>query len=180
MLTFFSSRKLSHPKGVPKGVAQMRRSERGVDDKAEIQRFLNQQTFGCLGLSKEKSPYVVPISYGYKWGTGDKNPTFYFHGAKEGRKISILEENANACFTVASSGRVINKDAGVPCSASIEFESVIAEGRIEFVGGGEAEEGLDAIAGHYGVGGKYGKKALSSTAVYKLVVDNMRCKKLAA
>lgn len=174
MISCIVKRRFGHPKLIPK----MRRSDRKVEDREEIRRFLDEQKYGCLGLSKDNFPYVVPVSYGYKWEASKENPVFYFHGAKEGRKIDLMKANKNACFTVAGNGAIINQNSGIPCNASIEFESVIAEGKVEFVGKEESEEALDAIVEHYNIKkGKYGKKALSSTEIYKLVVENMSCKK---
>ena len=71
-------------------------------------------------------PYSVPLSL----ARTDEH-TFYFHCAKEGKKLDILRTNPQVCLTAVSQCKptVGPKDG----SFTLEFKSAIAFGRAEIV-----------------------------------------------
>src|SRR4051794_11097981 len=73
----------------------LRNVKRGSADDDKIQHFLNQAKIGFLGLSTENVPYVIPLNFSFL------NNAIYFHGAEEGRKITYIEQNPRACFTIS-------------------------------------------------------------------------------
>ncbi len=72
----------------------MRRTDREVKDTAEIMKIIEKCDVCRLGLSDGNVPYVVPMNYGYEYSDGKL--TLYFHGAKEGKKLQIIQNNASA------------------------------------------------------------------------------------
>ena len=72
----------------------MRRNDREVRDRAEIQRILEVAKVLRLGLTDGDYPYIVPLHYGYVYA-GDVL-RFYMHGAKEGKKLALAVSNPHA------------------------------------------------------------------------------------
>ena len=87
----------------------------------EMERILKGETLGFLGLCKNGTPYVVPMTYGYS------NGKILLHCALKGKKLEYLRANPNVCFTVGwQSGSIIRHPQGAQCSAS--HDSVICYG----------------------------------------------------
>ena len=74
----------------------MRKSDREIRDYNEILRLLDECQTIRLALHDEPYPYVVPLSYG--WEERDGKLFVYFHCAKEGKKLDLIEKNGNVCF----------------------------------------------------------------------------------
>ncbi len=73
----------------------MKRKDREITDKTQIEDILKKGNLLNLGLIDENSPYVVPMNYGYSDGK------IYLHCAREGHKIDLIRKNPNVCFTVS-------------------------------------------------------------------------------
>ena len=104
----------------------MRRSDREITDIEEIIKIIEKCDVCRLALSEDNVPYIVPLSFGLEYTDG--NLVLYFHGAKEGRKLDIINKNPFACFEVDCSRKLIEADEA--CKFSTEYESVIGSGRI--------------------------------------------------
>jgi nitroimidazol reductase NimA-like FMN-containing flavoprotein (pyridoxamine 5'-phosphate oxidase superfamily) len=93
---------------------------------AQVEAFLREEAWGCLGLSVEGKPYVVPINYAYVDGA------ILLHCALEGQKLDCIRANPNVCFTVArQEGRVRDHQDDGPCH--IDNDSVICYGTARIV-----------------------------------------------
>jgi nitroimidazol reductase NimA-like FMN-containing flavoprotein (pyridoxamine 5'-phosphate oxidase superfamily) len=68
----------------------------------------------------------VPLNFGYEYIGGKL--TLYFHGAKEGKKLDIIQRNPIACFEMDCSHKLITADA--PEKYTMEYESVMGNGKI--------------------------------------------------
>ena len=67
----------------------MRRKDRQVSD-AAMQREIILACSCCrLGFCDEGGAYIVPLNFGYEERGGKR--TFYFHGAREGRKMELIK-----------------------------------------------------------------------------------------
>ena len=62
-------------------VATLRRKEKEIIDKSEIESIIRKSLVCRLGIVDEGLPYIVPLCFGYDKGA------LFFHSAKEGRKI---------------------------------------------------------------------------------------------
>jgi nitroimidazol reductase NimA-like FMN-containing flavoprotein (pyridoxamine 5'-phosphate oxidase superfamily) len=94
-------------------------------DQEKINRFLETEKTGYLGLVDGEMPYVIPLNYVWM------DQSIYFHGAAEGRKISIMQLNSNACFTVSADlGTMTNP---IPAKTDTSYMSVMVFGRAEQV-----------------------------------------------
>lgn len=101
------------------GVSRMRRAEREISDRREMERILEEAEVGRLGTSVNDEPYVVPVSFAYRDGK------ILFHCARQGKKLDNVSKNPRVCFEV-DEGALIPKDK--PCDFSVKYRSVIAYG----------------------------------------------------
>lgn len=108
----------------------MRRKDREVTDLNQIQKILDSCKTCHLAMVDNGQPYVVPLSYGYTLEGGLL--TLVFHSAKEGRKVSALQENSAVCFEISTEGEPIFDEA-TPCDYGYYFASIIGFGNAEFV-----------------------------------------------
>lgn len=104
---------------------QIRQSKLEVKDQAKIEQFLASMKTGYLGLSDEGNPYVIPLNFVYH------NEEIYFHGASEGRKVEIIHENPNSCFTVSEELGTMTHP--VPAKTDTAYMSVMLFGEIDLV-----------------------------------------------
>jgi len=103
----------------------IRMKKRTCTDKDQINNFLSEAQTAFLGLVDDNIPYVIPLNYVYKDGN------FYVHGANTGRKINIINHNANACMTICENYGTIADP--IPANIDTAYMSVIANGFIEMV-----------------------------------------------
>lgn len=108
----------------------MRRADRQVTDIRDIEEIL----FSCktchVAMIDDGTPYVVPLSYGYRIIEGSALE-LYFHSAFEGRKLDILRKNNNVCFEMSYEGEPVNSEN--PCNSGFFYASVIGFGKAEFI-----------------------------------------------
>jgi nitroimidazol reductase NimA-like FMN-containing flavoprotein (pyridoxamine 5'-phosphate oxidase superfamily) len=103
----------------------MRRNEKEITDRAEIDSIIRRSQVCRLGLSDNGQPYVVPLCFGY-----DGN-ALYFHCAKEGRKLDILRRNSKVCFEFDVVAGLVEANQG--CDWSIGYQSVIGFGAAQVI-----------------------------------------------
>ena len=68
---------------------EIRRKEKIVTDEDEKIHPLKKAKYVTIAMCESNEPYLVTLSHGYD---GD-NSCIYFHCAKEGKKVDILEKN---------------------------------------------------------------------------------------
>jgi len=108
----------------------MRNKANEVTDKDEILQILDNCERCRLGFSDGGVPYVIPINYGFTFGS-DGELTLFFHCAREGRKIDIIKKNPVVCFEIDCDYRM-NPHSN-PGKFAIKYESLIGSGTIEIV-----------------------------------------------
>ena len=148
----------------------MRRKDKEITDKKEIEKILKKSQICHIAMVDKEKPYIVPMNFGYE------NKTLFFHSALEGRKINLIKKNPNLCFEV---DQVVQfKKAKIACDWSIEYKSVIGEGRAQLLYDPEEKrEGLDIIMAQYsGRTFEYPSEMLEKTLVIKLVIDKINGK----
>lgn len=119
----------------------MRRNDREVTDISGIEDILLQCKTCHVAMVDDGAPYVVPLSYGYKFLDGN-TLELYFHSALEGRKIDILKRNHKVCFEMSYEGEPIHSD--IPCNSGYCYASVIGFGKAVFIW--DADEKCDALS----------------------------------
>lgn len=153
----------------------MRRKDREITDKNKIEQIIRDCHCCRLGFSDEGRVYLVPLSFGYEEKDGRR--FFYFHGAKEGRKIDLIRKTHYAAFELDTNYKL--KEAAEACSHSARFQSIFGEGKVDFIEDMEEKKhALSCIMAH--TAGKYdwdfSEPMLKLVAVFRLEVEELSCK----
>lgn len=149
----------------------MRRKEKEITDKSEIESIICNSMVCRLGLVDDGSPYIIPLCFGYK------DNCLYFHSAKEGRKIEILRRNNAVCFEL--DGNLELQVGKAACNWGMKYRSVIGYGRASFIEDPEEKRrALDVIMAQYADGAfEYSEKAFGEALVIKVEIKSMTGKK---
>ena len=109
----------------------MRRKDREVLDEVKIDKFIRNCDCCRIGFyDKENNEvYIVPLNFGYSHV--DNKRVFYFHGAKEGRKIELISKTKKVSFEMDSNHELIV--GKMACNYSERYQSVMGTGLISFV-----------------------------------------------
>ena len=145
----------------------MRRKDREITDRAEIDAILNEAPVCRIGLADDGDPYGIPVSFGY----GDSS--IYIHSAHEGKTIALLSKNPRCCFEVDVCDQVIRDDK--PCSWEMLYRSVIGFGSAEILTDPEEKRhGFNCIMRHYGGGThEFSEHDIGSVTVIRIAVESM-------
>jgi len=149
----------------------MRRKEKEILDREEIESIIKKADVCRLGLSDKNIPYIVPLNFGYK------ENCLYFHTAKAGKKIDMIKTNNRVCFEMDIDHEVVRAEN--PCDWNMKFQSVIGYGRaflLEDID--DKRQALDVIIEDYsGQTGEYAEKLVDRLAVIKVQIESMTGKK---
>lgn len=153
-----------------------------IVDKNIISDILASASFGNLALCVDNKPYNVPINF------VEYDDEIYFHGAKKGRKIEFIKENAYASFCVVEDYSLLpsyfSNDKGDACPATHLFKSVIIDGKIQIIEEYEQKaQALEVLMQKLQKEGKYiplnhemYKKAINATCIFKLIPTSINAK----
>lgn len=153
----------------------MRRKDREVTDAQKIRAVIEACQCCRLGFCDGEKAYIVPLNFGYEEKEGKY--IFYFHSAKEGRKIDLIEKTHYAAFEMDANMEIYGKDTA--CSYAARFQSVMGGGKVDFVESeGEKIFALRAIMRHHTgrEDWRFEEKMLRSVRVFKLEVEELSCK----
>lgn len=149
----------------------MRRKEREIKDKKEIEQILQHSSLCRLAMVDKDKPYLVPMNFGYREGA------LYLHSAREGRKIDLIRKNPNVCFEVDEIIRF--RKAKLACDWGVEYKSVIGSGKAVFLADPEEKrQAFDIIMAQYSDEAfDYSDNMLEKTLVIKIEIETMTGKK---
>ena len=153
----------------------MRRNDREITDMMKIEDIMSRCTCCRIGFQDDGKVYIVPLNFGYV-AKGDTY-IFYFHGAKEGRKIDLINKNPVVGFEMDTNYTL--NEADQACGYSARFQSIIGNGIVSIVSEmNEKKLGLSLLMEHNT--GKqnwdFDEKMLNAVTVFKLEVTKMSCK----
>jgi len=145
----------------------MRRKDREITDRAEIETIIAKAQVCRLAMAHENLPYIVPLCFGYK------DNALYFHSANTGKKLDILKENREVCFEFDIDCEV--RKGSEACEWGMLFRSVIGHGRASFVESSAAKRrALDIIMRQYGSNQTdYPDAKVRNTVVIRVDIDSM-------
>ena len=103
----------------------MRRKDRQITDLEAIRAILDKAKVLHLAMIDGARPYVVPMNYGYVLAAG--RLTLYLHGAKEGRKLDVLQQNDRVAFVLETDVSPVS-GGDIPCKYGEAYASVMGEG----------------------------------------------------
>ena len=152
----------------------MRRKDREITDINCIAAFLAKEQILRIAFYDEGDIYIVPVNYGYSY---DEQYTFYFHGAKAGRKYELAKKTPKVGFEIDGDYTLLTGE--MACDFSATFQSVIGTGTLSIVENTEEKiKGLNAIMQQTTSKEEwdYSKEMLEAVAVFRLDVDKMSCK----
>lgn len=156
---------------------QMRRSDREVKDPERIAEILETADVLRIGYydTKKKEVYIVPLNYGYEYENG--NLTFYFHGAKAGRKAELSASDPSVGFEIDREISFVEDT--IACKNSVRYQSIIGNGTVSLIE--EKEEKIRALRvlmKH--ITGKemwdFDERRVQAVAVYRLSATRYSCK----
>jgi nitroimidazol reductase NimA-like FMN-containing flavoprotein (pyridoxamine 5'-phosphate oxidase superfamily) len=150
----------------------MRRKEKEVTAREEIEEIILRCDICRLGMCADGEPYVVPLCFGYEKGV------LYFHPAAEGKKLEVLRKNPRVCFELDTDRELVVAKAA--CGYGMKYRSVIGYGTASFVAEpAQKRAALDVMMRHYGAQGPftYAEETLARVAVVKVEVESMTGKK---
>lgn len=154
----------------------MRRKDREVTDKSEIVQIIKDSHCCRIGFCDDGHVYIVPLSFGEV--IKDDSVILYFHSAKDGRKIDLIQRNPHVGFEMDTNYQI--KEANVACDFSAKYQSIIGEGKVKIVEVyDEKIIGLDAIMKHSTEKTwSYKEEMVDEVCIFKLMVETISCKQI--
>ena len=153
----------------------MRRSDREITDKKIIESFIANEQILRVAFYDNGDIYIVPINYGYSYV--NNKYSFYFHGAKAGRKFELSKFEPSVGFEIDGVYKLLESE--IACDFSATFQSVIGTGTLYLVDDKEEKiKGLNAIMKQTTQKAEwnYDDKMIENVAVFRLDVDKISCK----
>lgn len=148
----------------------MRRSDREVKDFDGIIRIMEKCDVCRIALNNNGYPYILPLNFGMK--VDNNIVELYFHGANEGMKYDLIQNDNRASFEMDCEHRLVTELERGSCT--MEYESVIGKGYIEILPEEEKYDALCILMKHYHQETfPFNKSVMPHTTVFKLVVENM-------
>lgn len=118
--------------------------KRGVYDREEINRILDEGLICHVGFVVDSQPFVIPTGY------ARIDDQLYIHGSQASRMLRTLSGGVDACVTVTLlDGLVLARSA---FHHSMNYRSVVVFGRAILVEGGEKLRALRGFSEHVLVG----------------------------
>ena len=149
---------------------RMRRSDREVKDFDGIIRIMEKCDVCRIALNNNGYPYILPLNFGMK--VDNNIVELYFHGANEGMKYDLIQNDNRASFEMDCEHRLVTELERGSCT--MEYESVIGRGYIEILPEEEKYDALCILMKHYHQETfPFNKSVMPHTTVFKLVVENM-------
>lgn len=153
----------------------MRRVDRQVTDPDQIREIITACTCCRIGLCDNGRAYIVPLNFGIV--EKDGHYTFYFHSAREGRKIDLLRQTDWVSFEMDTGHAIVEGEKAHSCTAI--YHCVMGGGRVRLLEDpAEKVEGLCALMVHDTGTPKwtFDPALVDRTAVIRLDVEELTCK----
>ena len=149
----------------------MRRAEREVTDRGQLLEIIGRCTCCRVAFSDPEGAYIVPLSFAFGPGQPDR---FYFHGAKEGRKASLIAKRPKVGFELDCAYELVAGQSG--CKYSCRYQSIVGTGVIgEVQDLEEKKQALSALMRQYEPSRSFAftDEQAQAVAVYRLDVAAM-------
>lgn len=153
----------------------MRRKDREVTAETAIDEIIRNCAICRIGFVDKGSVYIVPLNFGFEKQSEQR--IFYFHSAKEGRKIELIKAKPMVGFEMDTNYQL--KTGELACDHSARFQSVIGTGQISFVDAPEEKLlGLQSIMRHSTkkADWQFNAAMIDRVRVFKVVVAELACK----
>lgn len=148
----------------------MRRRDREIKNVDDIIKIIEKCDVCRLAFNDEPYPYILPLNFGMEASNG--KITLYFHGAAEGTKYDLLRKDNHVSFELDCSHRLIKGEKS--CDCTMEYQSVIGQGRLEIVPEEDKIKALSVLMSHYShTDGSFDPALLKVTRAMKLTVESV-------
>ena len=101
----------------------MRRKEKQITQQDELLEIIDNNKILTIAMCKEENPYLVTLNYGYDITEN----CFYFHAAKEGKKIDYLNDNPEVW------GEIREDHGYIQGECDHAYRTLHFEGEVEFI-----------------------------------------------
>jgi len=154
----------------------MRRQDREVSDRKEIIEIMRKCDVCRIAFFDEEYPYILPLNFGGSYEGSDLE--LFFHGAKEGKKLSLIQNNPRVSFEMDCSHKLITGEKA--CNYTMEYESVCGNGEIVMLKDHDKVMALTHIMKQYSKGStfEFGDNELKAITAFKLKVNQITGKRL--
>lgn len=145
----------------------MRRKEKEIQEKSDIEEIIRKAFVCRLAMFDGDQPYIVPLCFGYR------DNTLYFHGARKGKKLDIIKKNHKVCFEFDENVELIKAEK--PCEWGIKYQSVIGFGKAVILENpDDKQKALEIIMAQYSNKSySFPDNATEKTALIKVEIENM-------
>jgi nitroimidazol reductase NimA-like FMN-containing flavoprotein (pyridoxamine 5'-phosphate oxidase superfamily) len=150
----------------------MRRKEREITDRKEMEIILNEAQVLRLAMVDDGEPYLVAMNYAYADGC------IYMHSAREGKKIDILKKDGRVAFQTDIGAEIVIFEEAFRCST--KYKSVYGKGRAVLIDEkGEKKKVLDCIMERYTgrTGLEYPDEVMDMMVAIRVNIETMTGKK---
>lgn len=152
----------------------MRRKDREITDLNEMIEIIKKCDSCVLALNDDGFPYLVPMNFGMNMEDGQLY--LYFHCAKEGRKLELIQKDNRASFEMDCEHKLVLQEEEMECSMG--YASVIGQGIIEFVAEEDKFDALKILMRQYrSEDFVFDTRMLNVTTVLKMKVLHMTGKR---
>lgn len=107
----------------------MRRNDREIINHNIIKAFIKREQILRIAYYDEGDIYIVPVNYGFLYA--DNKYSFFFHGAKAGRKYELTKKSPIVGFEIDGNYTLLESE--IACDFSATFQSVIYTGKLHLV-----------------------------------------------
>lgn len=153
----------------------MSNPERIISAPDRILNIIQNHQICRLALNDERSPYIVPVNFGYTYQEGKW--AFYFHGARTGKKMRLIRKDPAISLEIDGDHRLIQAEDA--CDYSYAYSSIIANGQASILQKREEmKHGLDVIM-RQTVPGKsfsYREDMLKAVCVVRIDCQMLTCR----
>lgn len=154
----------------------MIRKDREISDMKEIIEIIKKCDICRIAIFDEEYPYIVPMNFGIFYDGSDLE--LYFHGAKEGKKLSLIQNNPKVAFEMDCSPKLITGE--IACSTTMEYESICGNGEMKVLEEDQKVMALTQLMKQYSkeTSFEFGTNELNSITMFKLKVNQITGKRL--
>jgi len=153
-----------------RGGTDMRRKDREVTEFEDIVAIMEKCDVCRIALNNGGYPYILPLNFGMT--VRDKVIELYFHGALEGMKYDLIEQDNRASFEMDRGHTLVTQIESGNCTMA--YESVIGQGHMEILSDDDKYDALCILMKHYHQEEfPFNKEVMPQTKVFKLVVEHV-------
>ncbi len=153
----------------------MRRADREILDEKKIDEIICKCKICRVGFNDSGKVYIVPLNFGYVNEDGKR--VFYFHSAKEGRKVDLAYSKPIVGFEMDTSYELWKAD--IACEFSAGYQSIIGDGRMSVIEDIDLKQKALTEIMAMNTGKRdwsFAPQMIDTVAIFKLEVMNISCK----